>query len=457
MVQSKEMENVMKKPFRAAAVAAAVSLALVLAGCSGSGTAATSSNIDPSGKIVPRQISWLLSRPADGGVITVMKKIAADYAKKHPGFSLNLITTPDRPSYIQKYETLAAANKLPELFDTDATPFAQKLAKQGKLVDVSALLKNLKIYDEYRPAALNYQRFDDGSLYMVPFEFQMEYFWYNKALLEKAGVSIPKSLNDIPAMCTALRKAGITPIALDGQDQWPLERYIAYQPFRVAGPDYVVKLKQAKAKFSDPAGQDAINWLNKLGTSQCFQTGFSSQGYSDAQALFTSGKAAMYNIGTWELGSLATDKLDPSVRSDVDYFTLPTVANSATAADEYVSPSGIGMAVNAMTFDPLVRDFLKFALDRYPAAIAATGALSPTKNVTTTIPADATPIYKKAVDEANHLGDKLAMPWDTQLDPTTNTRLQQELTLLVQGDVKPDEFTKTMDDALAQNAPKFFK
>ena len=25
------------------------------------------------------------------------------------------------------------------------------------------------------------------------------------------------------------------------------------------------------------------------------------------------------------------------------------------------------------------------------------------------------------------------MPWDTQLDPTSNTRLQQELTLLVQG------------------------
>ncbi|MCU1559024.1 MAG: sugar-binding protein, partial [Microbacteriaceae bacterium] len=44
-----------------------------------------------------------------------------------------------------------------------------------------------------------------------------------------------------------------------------------------------------------------------------------------------------------------------------------------------------------------------------------------------------------------------------QLDPTTNTRLQQELVLLVQGNVKPDEFTKTMDDAIAQNAPKFFK
>lgn len=439
-----------------ATVAATAAIALALAGCSGGGGGGAG-NVDPSGEIKPRQISWLLSRPADGGVITVMKQIAADYAKKHPGFSLNLITTPDRPSYIQKYETLAAANKLPELFDTDATPFAAKLAKQGRMIDAAKLLKSLGLYDDYRPAALNYQRFDDGSLYTIPFEFQLEFFWYNKALLEKAGVSVPTSLDDIPAMCTALRKAGITPLALDGQDQWPLERYMAYHPFRTAGPDYITKLKKGDAKLSDATGTAAVDWLDQLGKAKCFEDGFSSTGYSDAQALFTSGKAAMYNIGTWELGSLATDKLDPSVRSDVDYFTLPTTAKSVTAANEYVSPSGIGMAVNAKTFDPLVRDFLKYALTEYPKLYAATGALSPTTNVQTTIPTNATPLYKKAVDQANDLGAKIAMPWDTQLDPTSNTRLQQELTLLVQGNITPDEFIGTMDQVIAQNGPKAFK
>lgn len=439
-----------------ASVAATAAIALALAGCS-SGGGGNADNVNPSGAIKPRQISWLLSRPADGGVITTMKQIAADYAKNHPGFSLNFITTPDRPSYIQKYETLAAANKLPELFDTDATPFAAKLAKQGKMIDAGKLLKSLGLYNDYRPAALNYQRFDDGSLYTIPFEFQMEFFWYNKALLQKAGVTVPKSLDDIPAMCTALRKAGITPLALDGQDQWPLERYMAYHPFRTAGPDYIKALKKGDAKLSDSTGTAAADWLDKLGQAKCFEDGFSSTGYSDAQALFTSGKAAMYNIGTWELASLATDKLDPSVRSDVDYFTLPTTANSVTAANEYVSPSGIGMAVNAKTFDPLVRDFLKYALTQYPKLYAATGALSPTTNVQTTIPANATPLYKKAVDQANDLGDKIAMPWDTQLDPTSNTRLQQELTLLVQGNIKPEEFVSTMDQVIQQNGPKAFK
>lgn len=435
----------------AALLAAATATALALTGCAGGTGGADPTDVNPEGEITPREISWLLSRPADGGVITAMEQIADEYAAEHPGFSLNLITTPDRPSYIQKYETLAAANKLPELFDTDATPFAQKLASQDRMIDVDALLDDLGLAEDYREAALGYQRFDDGSLYMVPFEFQLEFFWYNTALFEEAGVSVPATLDDFPQLCRDLRAQGITPIALDGQDQWPLERYMAYYPFRMAGPEYVQDLKNGDASFSDPAGVAAAGWLSELGKAGCFQEGFSSTGYADAQALFTSGKAAVYNIGTWELGNLATEALDPGVRDDVDYFTLPTIDGAVTTDDEYVTPSGIGMAVNAQTYDPLVRDFLKFALERYPEIYAATGALSPTTTAQTAIPADATPLYSRAVEQADTVGPKIAMPWDTQLDPATNTRLQQELTLLVQGDITPEEFVTTMDATLREN------
>lgn len=437
---------------KTALCAALTAAALALTSCSGTAGSADPTDIDPEGKVEPREISWLLSRPADGGVITAMEQIAEEYAKDHPGFSLNLITTPDRPSYIQKYETLAAANKLPELFDTDATPFAQKLADQGRMLDIELLLKDLGLADDYREAALNYQRFDDGSLYMVPFEFQLEFFWYNSALLERANVEVPETLDDFPQLCKDLRTAGVTPIALDGQDQWPLERYLAYYPFRMAGPEYVQDLKNSEAKFADPAGRAAAEWLYELGQAGCFQEDFSSTGYADAQGLFTSGKAAIYNIGTWELANLATEALDPAVRESVDYFTLPTVDGAVTDDNAYVTPSGIGMAVNAETYDPLVRDFLAYALQRYPELYASTGALSPTTNVETSVPENATDLYPKAVKQADEVGADSAMPWDTQLDPATNTRLQQELTLLVQGDIKPDEFIETMDATLAENS-----
>jgi raffinose/stachyose/melibiose transport system substrate-binding protein len=435
----------------AALFAATAAVALTLTGCAGASGGGDPTDVNPDGEITAREISWLLSRPADGGVITAMEQIAEEYAEENPGFGLNLITTPDRPSYIQKYETLAAANKLPELFDTDATPFAQKLAGQGRMVDIDLLLEDLGLDGEFREAALNYQRFDDGSLYTIPFEFQLEVFWYNADLLAEAGVEIPATLDDFAPMCEALRAQGITPIALDGQDGWPLERYMAYYPFRMAGPQYVQDLKNGEASFSDETGRAAVEWLYGLGQAGCFQEGFSSTGYADAQAQFTSGRAAVYNIGTWELGNLATEALDPAVRDAVDYFTLPTIDGAVTADNEYVTPSGIGMAVNAATYDPLVRDFLAYALERYPEVYAASGALSPTTGVETTIPDNATPLYARAVEQAETVGSAIAMPWDTQLDPATNTRLQQELTLLVQGDSTPDEFIETMDATLAEN------
>lgn len=445
----------MRRALTPAVMALALSLLLTLSGCATRSAGVAPTDVAPAGAVKPREITWLLSRPADGAVIRTMRGLAQEYAAAHPGFKLHFITTPDRPSYIQKYETLAAAGKLPELFDTDATPFARRLARAGRMMDAAALLRSLGLYDTYRPAALDYQRFDDGSLYLIPFEYQAEYFFYNKALLRKAGIRVPASLDDFPAMCRALRRAGVTPIALDGQDQWPLERYAALHPFRTAGPGYIRRLKLGEAQLSDPAGRAAAAWLGELGRAGCFQKGFSSVGYADAQSLFTSGRAAVYYTGTWDLASLATTALDPKTRDDVDFFTLPPTAGSVTAPNEYVTPSGIGMAVNARTYDPLVRDFLKFALTRYPARYAAAGELSPTKDAETVVPANATPLYARAVAAAGDVGKRLAMPWDTQLDPASNTKFQQNLVLLVQGDMSASSFVSTMDTVIRRNAPRY--
>lgn len=440
------------KKHLAALAGAITALALAIAGCSG-----PSAQPSPtSTEIVPRQISWLLSRPADGSVISIVKGLAEEYAAEHPGFSLNLITTPDRPSYLQKLQTLAAANQLPELFDTDATPFTQKLVKQGKLVDVQQMLTDLGIYDKYRPLALDYQRFDDGSLNMVPFEFELEFFWYNKALFEKAGVSVPRTLDDIVSLCGPLRASGSIPISVDGQDGWPLLRYMSYQPFRLAGPDYIDRLKRGEAKMGDEVGSRAVQWMADLGSNQCFQDGFSSQGYTDARDLFTSGKSAMYQIGTWELASLTSKDLPAEVRDNIDFFTLPTVDGAVTADNEYTVVSGIGMAVSQQTYDPLMQDFLKFVLENYSERLAASGHLTPMKGYEPTIPDGSSELYKRALAEVDNLGEKIAFPWDTKLDPTTNTLMQQELTLLVQGDSTPASFEEKIDASIAENAPKFF-
>lgn len=413
--------------------------------------------IPPEGAIEPREITWLASRPSDGPVLKVMHQIAVEYAAKHPGFKLDIVETPDRPSYLQKLETLAAARQLPDLFDTDATPFAQKLQKQGLMVDVAAILDKLQSTDKFRPAALDYQRFPEGGLYLIPLEFGMEFFWYNKAMFDTAGVTPPATLDDIPATCVALAKSGVLPVALDGIDGWPVQRMIAWYPFRQAGGDFLGALRKGQAKMSDAVGIKAASWLAEMAKAGCFSADFSSQGYTDARDLFTQGKAAIYYMGTWEADTLTNDAaLAPEVRGNVDYFTLPTVPGAITGDNEFFVNSGIGMAVSAKSFDPLVYDFLKYALGRYPELYAGTGALSPMTFLPAELP-NKSPLYAKIVAEIPKLGKYFSVPWDTQLDPTSNTVVQQQLTLLLQGHVTPKEFADAIDATIAEQAPRFFK
>ena len=126
-----------------------------------------------------------------------------------------------------------------------------------------------------------------------------------------------------------------------------------------------------------------------------------------------------------------------------------------TDDNDYTVVSGIGTAINSRTFDPLVKDFVTYLLEEYPARYAAQGRFSPTVDVEAKKPEGASPLYDEVVAEKlDNLGDQTAMPWDTQLDPTSNSRLQQELTLLAQGEITPDEFLDVVGKTISENASK---
>lgn len=416
-------------------------------------TGAGSSGAPSQVAVQSRKITWLLSRPTDGPVMKVIQDLAAEYGKTHPGFELDLQTTPDRPSYLQKVETLAAANKLPDMWDTDATPFAQKLRDKGLMVDAAQFLKDSGLDSTFRPAALDYVRFDDGGLYLLPWEFHMEIFWYNKALFQKAGVSVPVNLEDIPASCKAFRDNGIIPMAIDGQDGWPLMRQISFIPFRLTGMNYIGQLKKAKAAVTDEPGKRAVKYVSDLGTNKCLQDGWSAASYTDARDLFTTGKAALYYMGTWELGTMTAKDLAPDVASNIDFFTLPMTAGATTKPNDFIVVSGIGMAMNKGSFDPAAQDWVKYMLAQYGPKYAALSQFPPMTGAT---PTGTGAVFQKVVAQMDTLGTTFGKPWDTQLDPTSNTQMQSELTLLAQNELTPDAFSKTVDAVIHENAPKYF-
>lgn len=388
-------------------------------------------------------VTWLSSRPVDGAIDLTIRDIAQQYSDEHDGkWVLNVETTADRPSYLQKLKTLIAGGNMPDIIDIDADPYCQELVDAGLLVDVKSFLQEEGKYDDFYPIALKYQEFADGSMYTLPLEYHVEMIWYNKEIFAENNVEVPTTMQEWLDVCETLSNNGVTPIAVDGVDRWPVQRYLAMMPFRETGNDYIIDLRDGNASMGDEIGMHAIEFLQKIG--QYFNEGFAATDYATAQSLFLDGKAAMYYIGDWEIEAMLEQYED----GVIDYFYLPTIEGGETGANEFCVNSGIGMAFNAETFDEKTKDFILYVIDNYGEVYASRQQMSPIK---TELPSDTefSDLYLRIQEDMNNTGENFLKPWDTYLDANTNTVMQDNMLLVASGDMSAEEFVKLVDDSIA--------
>ena len=390
-------------------------------------------------------VKWLTSRPVGGAIDLTMREIAQQYSDEHDGkWVLQMETTADRPSYLQKLKTLIAGNNMPDMIDIDADPYCKELVDEGLLVDVKSFLQQEKVYDNYYPIALKYQEFTDGTMYTLPLEYHVEMIWYNKEIFAANNVQVPKTMEEWLKACATLKANGITPISVDGIDRWPVQRNLAMMPFRDTANEFIINLRDGKASMGDATGKKAVNFLQDIG--QYFNEGFGATDYATAQSLFLDGKSAMYYIGDWEQAAM----LEQYEAGKIDYFYLPTTPDGKTGANEFCVNSGIGMAFNSKTFDEKSKDFILYVIKNYGKIYAGRQQMSPIK---TELPKDIkfTDLYLRIQNDMNNTGTNFLKPWDTYLDSDSNAVMQDNMLLLASGDMTADDFIKIVDDTIAAN------
>ncbi|MGG4146257.1 extracellular solute-binding protein [Paenibacillus algorifonticola] len=422
--------------------------ATILAGCGSSAANNSSNNAGASNAPKEQTVTWLSARPENGAIVQTVRELADRFATDHPGFKLDLQVTADRPSYLTKLRTMVASGQMPDFIDSDADPFAQELVNAGLLVDMEKFLKEEGLYDQFYEPALKYQELPDGSLYLLPMEYHMEMTWYNKKIFADNNLEIPKTLDDLLVVSEALKGKGITPIAVDGVDVWPVLRYAAMYPFRTTGNQFIRDLSQGKAKMSDAAGMQAANFASQIG--KYFQDGFATTDYTTARNLFLNGQAAMYNMGTWEIPSFVEDSLPEGLKGNVDYFYLPTASNAVTPDNEFFGNSGIGLGASAKTFDGLPKEFLSYVLKNYSDVYVAKQQMSPLK-FTIDDESKFSELFLRIKKDMDNYGSEFAKPWDTLLDPNTNSVMSDLITKLTMGFMTPEDFAAQIDNAITKN------
>jgi raffinose/stachyose/melibiose transport system substrate-binding protein len=388
---------------------------------------------------------WLTVRGPNAPVAKTMLDLVAEFQKTHPDFNIEMESIADRPAYLQKVKILATSGELPELFDADAEPYFEDIVAAGLVANVGEIIDGLGITDKFIPFALDYERFDDGSLWLLPFEANVEYFYYHKDLFEQAGVEPPKTIDEFLATCTAIGKAGVTPISVAGKEGWPLYRYLSMPSWRRMGNEFLDKLKVGEIKMNSEAGIEDATFFQQLGAN-CFQEGFTSTDYTTALDLFMTKRAAIYYVGTWELHSLLDET--GKLKDDIAYFKMPIIdAKDATSPDDFYAHSGIGTAIRADAATDELKEFLAFASDRF-AEISHKqyGGLSSFKMADTS---DLGEAYQNVFADMAAV-QQYAKVWDVKLDAGTVDTLLRQSQLLGLGQVAPEQFATEVDTSIQQ-------
>ena len=133
--------------------------------------------------------------------------------------------------------------------------------------------------------------------------------YYNKALLDQAGLVPPNTIADLKASVAPLSNIGVAPLVHCSGDvyfnQILLTWILPMIAERTRDPiEFAVSTVKGEIRYDSPEWVEAFNTIDDLRSSGVLMKGSAGTDYGTMQQLLLTGKAAMTFQGTWLLPQL---------------------------------------------------------------------------------------------------------------------------------------------------------
>ncbi len=288
-----------------------------------------------------------------GGDGVRMKKLLEDFNTEHKDkIEIQATTLEWGTSFYTKVQTAAAVGEGPDVmtYHLSRLPLGVSTGALSEISEADLASVGLKPAD-YAPAEWAAAH-NGGKLYAVPFDMHSIVLYYNKDMLDKAGLigadGLPKGLDGIDNFNAAMKKLqaggaqyGVSIHDAAGDSMWRIF-------YSLLGQQDGAFFKDGKFLAGDnldkaiKASTVIANWV---------KDGFApaSTEYPASIALFTGGKAAMHINGVWEVPTM-TDLKAKGELFNWGAIPLPTFfAHPATWADghSFAIPNNVGKPMSA--------------------------------------------------------------------------------------------------------------
>jgi ABC-type glycerol-3-phosphate transport system substrate-binding protein len=177
----------------------------------------------------------------------------------------------------------------------------------------------------------------EGRLYGVWFKASNKsMIWFNRAVLERAGVAPPTTWDGLQAAAGALRATGVAPLSVGGADGWTLTDWFENVYLRAAGADAYRRLAAHQIPWTDPSVRQALATLAQvLGRPEWLRGGIRGAleaGFTDSvtRVFADPPEAAMVFEGDF-VGSVVAAQVDSAPGQGPDFFDFPAIGSSPPA------------------------------------------------------------------------------------------------------------------------------
>jgi len=231
--------------------------------------------------------------------VAQMTQLLAAFNQKYPNITVKFDPT-NPPDYNAALHLQLQTGIGPDLMYARSYDTGRSIFKEGYFLDVTDL-PGLK--SEYSDLARAPWTDENGRSFAVPFAAVSHGVYYNKDIFKAQGLSVPTTWEEFLAVCGKLKAAGITPLANGLADQWDINEVVLMNiaPNFLGGPEGRLAYESGKRAFNDARMVSLFQAMKDI--AQYCPNGFEALTYNDENAMFATGKAAMYFDGSWTMAS----------------------------------------------------------------------------------------------------------------------------------------------------------
>lgn len=231
--------------------------------------------------------------------VEAYNKIFDVFEEEHPGITVEFEAF-QNTEYNQILTTGLAGSDGPDVPMVRAYGQLQPNIEAGQLEPIDGEVEGLDDIAEGVLAGAKGKA--DGKTYAVPLATQTLQMFYNKQIFEEQDLEVPTTWDEFIDVNEKLLAAGITPMALGAKDDWILPIFAdIIGSARYGGSEFEQKVLSGETDFTDPdyvASLELITDLQKYLTPDV--VGVS---YTDSQIQFSSGQAAQFPGGSFEIAT----------------------------------------------------------------------------------------------------------------------------------------------------------